>query len=166
MLKAAQMYQNGLYEKFISTWYDMRYMYYSFGTGDFAVQLDDNNINRHNFVSVNKNDEIIGYIQYYLDWTNMSVEGIMIVSFDMGNPEFIRDVYKVIDDIFTKYNLNRLEFEAIVDNPATKSYKKYITKYGGVQSGYSRQAVRLNDGKLHDVVKFEILRDDYLSTKL
>lgn len=81
MLKPAQLYKEKLEEEKIKTWYKPEYMYYSDGAGDDNVKLLEDNYNSHCFVSVDENDNIIGYISYSIDWTAMSVSNIGIISF-------------------------------------------------------------------------------------
>lgn len=79
---------------------------------------------------------------------------------DRPNREFGLDVLRVLDDIFYKFSLNRIEFSAFSDNPAIKSYRTFIKKYGGREVCTLRETNRLMDGKMHDSVIFEILYQD------
>lgn len=161
MLKSAQLYEGQLKQKFIESWYDLRNMYYNGWSGTEVPELPNNNYEQHHFVSVNSKNEIIGYIAYNVCWISMSADRFGIISFDKGNLEFIKDVKKVIDDLFCKYNMNRLQWSCYVDNPAIRGYRNFIKKYGGRECGYYRQVVKLQDGKLHDSVEFEILADEF-----
>ena len=167
MLKAAQLYQSELYQKSLEIWYDPKYIYWSADVCNLVINpvMDDNG-NFHSFVSVNKDNEVIGYIQYAINWNTMSAMNLGIMSFDIGNIEFIKDVYEAVENIFIKYHLNRLTFYSVADNPAIKGYRKLIEKYGGKECGYYRQSVRLQDGKIHDEVLFEILAEEFFSQKL
>ena len=84
----------------------------------------------------------------------------MLNGSDEPNPEFGLDVLRVFDDIFYKFNLNRIEFSAFADNPAIKSYRTFIKKYGGKEVCTLRETNRLMDGRMHDSVIFEILYQD------
>ena len=48
-----------------------------------------------------------------------------------------------------------------MDNPAIRGYRNFIKKHGGRECGYYRQIARLQDGKLHDRVEFEILKEEW-----
>lgn len=91
----------------------------------------------------------------------MCADRFGIISFDKGNIEFIRDVYKVICDLFEVYNMNRVSWCAYTDNPAIRGYRNFIKRHGGVECAYHRQIARLQDGKLHDNVEFEILAEEF-----
>ena len=160
MLKPAQLYEEELQKKNVEIWYNEKYMYYS-TTGMHTIQLEDNNCDKHQFVSVDKNNNVIGYISYNVDWCALNADNFGIMSYEIGNIEFIKDCYQVVYDLFKKYHMNRIGWFAFSDNPAVKGYKKFINKHGGKQCGYARQVCKLIDGKLHDVIEFEILAKEF-----
>ena len=82
MLKPAQFYEETLRANMISTWYKPENIYYHGGTGEYSLSLPDNNANCHCFVSVDKEDTVIGYISYNVDWSAMSADNWGIISFD------------------------------------------------------------------------------------
>lgn len=161
MLRPAQLYKDRLYEEYVKTWYKPEYMYYTGWTGDQVPEIPNNNYNTHHFVSIDKNDSIIGYINYSVDWISMNADRFGIISFDRGNIEFARDVYHVIFNLFEKYHMNRISWFAYVENPAIRAYRNFIKKHGGRECGYYRQIAKLQDGKLHDSVQFEILAEEF-----
>lgn len=67
MLKPAQLYEEELKQKLIECWYKPEYKYY-FGGGAYAISLPDNNETRHDFVHLDKDDNIDGYFSYQIDW--------------------------------------------------------------------------------------------------
>lgn len=101
------------------------------------------------------------YITYTVDWVSSSASGFGIISFDKGNVLFAKDVHTAICDIFDKYHFNRIEWYCYADNPVIKSYRRFIQKHGGQECGYLRQSKKLQDGKFHDSVIFEILNDEF-----
>ena len=165
MLRPAQLYKDRLYKEYIKTWYDSNYMYYTGWTGDQAPEIPDNNYDSHHFVSVDKDDNIIGYINYSVNWVPMSADRFGIISFKKGNIEFARDVYNAICDLFEKYHMNRISWLAYVENPAIRAYRNFIKRHGGRECGYYRQIARLQDGKFHDSVCFEILASEFKGRK-
>lgn len=161
MLRPAQLYEEKLYEEYVKTWYKSENMFYTGWTGDSVPEIPDNNYDSHHFVSVDKSDNLIGYIAYSVDWVSMNADKFGIISFDRGNIEFARDVYKAICDLFEKYHMNRISWFAYVENPATRAYRNFIKKHGGRECGYYRQIAKLQDGRLHDSVQFEILANEF-----
>ena len=166
MLKLAHLYADELKAKLAEASADPRYMYYFTQPtgGYFDRTFENNTVWSHDFVSVDKDGNIIGYIGYGIDAFARSANNFGFLSFDIGNTAFIRDAYRVVRDIFEKYNLNRMCWHAIVDNPVTGSYKRLCSKLGGRENGYERQSVQLMDGKLHDGISFEVLAEEYFKS--
>lgn len=61
--------------------------------------------------------------------------------------------------------MNRISWFAYVENPAIRGYRNFIKKHGGRECGYYRQIAKLQDGKLHDSVCFEILASEFKGRK-
>lgn len=161
MLKPAQMYEEQLNIKNINSWYNPENIFFDCWTGQSVIDLPEDNYNSHHFVSVDSKNKVIGYITYTVDWVSSSASGFGIISFDKGNVLFAKDVYTAICDIFDKYHFNRIEWYCYADNPVIKSYRRFIQKHGGQECGYLRQSKKLQDGKFHDSVIFEILNDEF-----
>ena len=161
MLKPAQLYEEQLKKENIKAWYRPENIFWNGGTGDCDIDLPNNNYDSHCFVSVDKDDNVVGYITYCVDWAAMSADRFGIISFDKGNVLFAKDVYTAICDLFEKYHMNRIQWCAYADNPAIRGYRNFIRKHGGRECGHYRQAARLQDGRLHDSVCFEILAEEW-----
>ena len=161
MLRPAQLYEQQLQEENTKAWYKLENIFWNGGSGDSTIELPENNYDSHNFVSVDKNGKVIGYISYAVDWSAMSADSFGAISFDKGNIEFARDLYTAICDIFEKYSMNRMSWWCYADNPAIRGYRSFIRKHGGRECGYLMQFTRLQDGKLHDSVLFEIMSDEF-----
>lgn len=162
MLKPAQNYRGDLNDKHVDCWYDPKYMYARSSVCSYEIDIPNDNEHEHCFVSVQCGC-VIGYISYTVDWTARSAEDLFIENFEIGNPLFIKDAFTAICDIFEKYNLNRLEWTCIADNPVIKGYRRFIEKCNGREVGTLKDKVMLEDGKLHDLVYFEIFADEFLS---
>lgn len=161
MLKPAQLYREELQKKYVECWYKPENQYYSGWTGMQIPDLPDNCYDTHDFVSVDKDNNVIGYISYCINHVSLSVDRLGIISFKKGDLTFGRDIYESICNIFEAYGMNRIEFFAFADNPAVKAYRNFIRKHGGRECAYKRQCARLQDGKLHDAVIFEILAEEF-----
>ncbi|MCM1224309.1 MAG: GNAT family N-acetyltransferase [Lachnospiraceae bacterium] len=161
MLKPAQLYKDQLQEEIIKSWYKPENIYWNGGPYDSMIDLKEDNFDIHQFVSVDKNDNLIGYITYETNWNIMSASGFGIISFKKRSIDFAKDVYKAICDLFEKYHMNRIEWHCYADNPAISGYRSFIRKHGGRECAYFRQNAKLQDGKLHDSVKFEILASEF-----
>lgn len=160
MLEIAKKYEQELQAKFLETWYDMKYQYYRDTSGDRIPQIADNCYDRRDFVSLDNEGNLIGFISYFYNDTTRSASQFGIINFGESSTIFARDVLQVIGDIFFKFKLDRIEFWCFEDNPATRGYRQFIKRFGGKEAGHLRRTCRLMDGELHDAVIFEILRED------
>ena len=166
MIGIAQEYYDQIRDKVIHTWYDPKYMYYAGGPGDFVPELPVDNYSSHNFVSLNSCNEVIGCISYAIKWDTMSVEDLSILCFSDNTSEgniFLKDTLKIINDIFYKHSMNRIEFWCYDDNPAIRGYRRFIKKAGGREVGTFKEVAKLQDGRLHDKTFFEILHSDWVN---
>lgn len=161
MLKPAQLYKEQLQRKNIESWYKPENIFWNGSYGDSQINLKEDNFDLHQFVSVDKNDNVIGYICYSVDWSAMSAYNFGIISFRKGSIEFARDIYMAVCNIFNVYHMNRVQWFAYADNPAIRGYRNFIKKHGGRECGHFRQVAKLQDGKLHDSVDFEILAEEF-----
>lgn len=162
MLKPAQLYEEELQTKITESWYKLENMYWNGGAGDCQISLPDNNYDVHHFVSVDSDNNVIGYICYNVDWNALSADRFGMISFNKNSIIFAKDVYQAVCDIFEKYHLNRMSWVSFTDNPAIRGYRNFIKKHGGVECAHYRQVARLIDGKLHDSVSFEILASEWI----
>lgn len=161
MLQPAQLYKEKLQEENIKSWYDQRNKYESGCPGFWEIEFLNNNYDAHQFVSVDKEDNVIGYIAYDIDWVTMSTKNFGIISYKKGSLDFIEDVYIAICNLFEVYHMNRITWTCFADNPAIRGYRNFIKKHGGKECGYQRECVLLQDGLLHDSVTFEILAREF-----
>ena len=161
MLKPAQLYKEKLQEENIKSWYKPENIFRNGGPADSQINILEDNYDCHQFVSVDKENNIIGYIPYSVDWSAMSADKFGIISFKKNSIEFAKDVYKVVCNLFEVYHMNRISWCAYTDNPAIRGYRNFIKKHGGRECSYFRQIARLQDGKLHDSVNFEILAEEF-----
>ena len=141
--------------------YDIDYQYYhgSEPTSNFHWDCDG----FYYWASIDtKTDEVIGVITYHMDRITDTASRFGIISFDWGNPVFLADLGKVIDDIFYTYGANRMEWEVVADNErALMLYELFAIKSGGRKIGIRKEAVKTMDGQLHDSISFEILASRY-----
>lgn len=157
MLDVAIKWEDELRSKFYDTWFDEKYKYY-YNDGNFHdYEADCNSENRHQFACIH-DQYIIGYIGYDIHRNENRVDNFGAINFTNKHIEFATDLMTAINDIFYKYNFDKINFEVIVGNPAEEKYDNLIKVYNGVVAGYYKNHVRLMDGQLYDSKIYEIYK--------
>jgi hypothetical protein len=165
MLKPAIAYKDKLQKEYVNIIYEDKYKFWNFGVyWGTGFKLSEDTWNSMEFVSVNKNDEVIGYLKACIDRSADKVEALSAVNFGKMNPVFSKDFREFLHSMFDKFNFRKVEFSMVVGNPAEAMYDKYINKYGGRIVGIQTESTRIQGGKYCDVKLYEIMREDYLNT--
>ena len=120
--------------------------------------------NRH-FVSLNSDGEVIGVIDYHIDRECDMATWFGAINFTDNKVVFGKDLAQVIDDIFCKFNMRKLEFCVIIGNPIEHTYDRMVKQYGGQVTGIRHKCVKLLDGNYYDDKSYEIFREDYIAAK-
>ena len=163
MLKLAHTYQDKLNKAYSSIIFQDKYKYYNCDNyWSYTKEVSKDSWNNLEFVSVDKNDNVIGYLGAGISRSTEKVASLGIMNFYDINITFSKDLYQFLHDLFMKFNFRKIEFIVVIGNPAEKMYDKYIEKYGGRIVGVSRESTKLQDNKYYDIKEYEIFRDDYL----
>lgn len=168
MLTNAKNFEYKLKEKMDAVAYDIKYQWANSSWGTEFFSMPENTYDSRIFVSIDKYGEVLGVIMYSFKISSMSVDGLCAMSFAEGGDKWIfaQDLRQCIDDCFRLYNFNRVEWHCYMDNPAIRGYRSYIKRCGGTEVGILHQHSRLLDGKIHNSVIFEIMREDYLKSQM
>ena len=165
MLDNARKYKEELQSQFIDTWYDEKYKFYYVGGWHREYTPPEDDWERMCFVSLDKDKNILGCIEYSLDRNIGAAYDFSAINFSDDKLTFGKDLHQVIDDIFCKLNIQRMEFNVVCGNPIEKSYDKMVAKFGGRIIGTRKRSTKLLDNKIYDDKIYEILREDYLTNK-
>lgn len=168
MLDLAYKYEEEIKNLMLDTWYDEKYMFYYssiYRTPYENPRPQDGDWNSRAFVSLDSQHRIIGLISYEINRESDLACGFGAINFTDNKATFGMDLAQVIDDIFCKFNMRKMEFFVIVGNPIEKSYDKMVTRYGGAITGIRHKHVKLMDGNYYDDKGYEIFREDYIAAK-
>lgn len=163
MIDLAINYAQELQAKFRETWFNDKYKYWNNSSYYREFTIDSDTWNRHQFVSVDCNGNVIGYISYDINRNANFCHTLNIINFTDDILIFALDLKRVLSDIFERFKFNKLDFTVVVGNPIEKSYDKAVKKYGGRVVGFFQNEVRLIDGDLCNVKLYEITREEYLN---
>ena len=164
MLKPAQLYVDELDTKFTKVWYQDKYKYY-FSMPYWDTQpIAENTCEYHQFVSM-IDGWIVGYISYSVDRAANIAYDFNTINFGEVSLGFSKDLAQAIDDIFMKFNFDKLEFEVLIGNPAEEMYDKFIKICNGRIVGTYRKHVKISDGQLCDLKMYELFKNQYIKNR-
>jgi len=165
ILKLAYSYKDKLQQQFQNIIFQEKYKFYNYDNyWYYNVKLSEDSWNDIELVSINNQDNVIGFFRAGISRTSDKVSSLTIINFYDKNIVFSRDLYQFLKDLFEKYNFRKIEFNVAMGNPIEKMYDKYINKYGGKIVGINKQSTKLQDGNYYDVKYYEIFREDYLKS--
>ena len=125
------------------------------------IKKDLNDYGGRYAVVLNSENKVIGEISLKYDENNNKVEiGCLFNRNYWGNGYAIESIKFLVNFLFTKLNINRIEGDCITENEASlKMFKKLNMQYEGTHRK-SRYIKRFN--KYYDVCYYGLLREDYL----
>lgn len=145
---------------------DDKFKYY-FNSSYFRYDNDSpkDSWNHLQMVSV-KNEKVVGLMGAYIDRETRNVTNLYAINFYDINYTFSKDLRTFLTNLFEKFNFNKISFNVIKGNSAEKMYDKYIERYNGRIVGYKKNEYMLSDGKYYDDKLYEIMKEDYLKSKI
>lgn len=165
MLDTAINHRDELIEKMRQTWFQEKYKFWNNANYYEEQGIAESTWNDHQFVSLDSEGNVIGYIGYKIDRSSDYVYCLNIINFTDNKTAFGMDAGEVLKNIFEKFHFRKLCFSVVVGNPIEETYDKMIKKFGGRISGYQKEHVRLIDGQFHNEKLYEILSRDYFTIR-
>lgn len=166
MLKNALLYEDQIRNKFYNIWYDNKYEYYFSSDYRMDFKIPKNGSERRDFVSIDSENNVLGYICYRIKADVRLVYEFGAINFSSNKITFGFDLKQVIDDIFMKFNMETLEFSVVCGNPIEKSYDRFIEQIGGKVLCIRHNRVKDLAGNIHDDKLYEINYVNYINFKL
>lgn len=164
MIDLAVKHESKLKELFANITFDDKYKYYNGSSSYDAYESAKTTWNMNEFVSLDSDGKVIGYIKYSIDRDTYNCHSLQIINFSDNKITFGIDTMKCLEDIFVKFQFNKLSYCVVVGNPIEKTYDKLTSKYGGRIVGTRLKQCKLMDGKFYDLKIYEILRDDFINS--
>ena len=162
MLKVGNLYQEQLKKLYCERWYDPHYQFWFGSNAHYYYNVPDNDEYRREFVSVDKDDKVIGHFSYRFDMDSRNANNFGMILFDKSKKiMFARDVLDAIEMLFTTFNCHSAIWNVIIGNPAEQIYDKFIEQFGGKVCSYYKDDAYLY-GKYYDTKGYQLLQKDYL----
>lgn len=163
MLKPAILYADVLKTKLRETWFVDKYKYYNFASYFSDTDVATDNWQYQQFVSVDKDNNVLGYISYQIGRQANFVDEFGIIAFVDNSITFGKDLHQAILDIFFKFNYNKISFQVVIGNPIERYYDKFVENYDGRIVGIKHDECKLYDGNLYDIKLYEVMRCEFVN---
>lgn len=156
MLIPAIVYKNQITAEMQKLYYTDDMMYLTGGMNNWNPDIADVPDEKTYQFAIVDNDNIVGFLEYHIDWYKSCADRFGLVSFDRGNPIIGVDVYKMIHRLIYGYKLHRIEFRMVGGNPVEKHYDRICNHFSG-KKYILRDAIRDSRGQYHDDIIYEII---------
>lgn len=117
--------------------------------------FDCPNENQFQYAIVDKDEKLIGFLGYSVDWYSSKAYNFGLFSFDRGNLLVGKDVFRKLEELVNKFH--RVEWRAVGGNPACRGYDNFISRHNGTKH-ILRDAIRDADGNYRDDIIYEIVK--------
>jgi len=166
MLQPAALHVDFLTRRFTEIAFEDKYKYYfPMGYRD-KFKIVEGTWTRHEFVSVDREGNVLGYIAYNIDRDCMVAHSLCIINFGKEHVIFSKDLAHAIREVFEKFKFRKLRWMVSVGNPAERHYDRMCVRLGGRIIGIYEKEDKLIDGTYADRKEYEIMRDRYLDSRV
>lgn len=156
MLKPAILYKGEIHKKFQEYAYSDDLIYYTGYLGNEMPIINENNDGYNFQYAIVKDNKLIGYFSYCIDWYASCVSRFGLFSFDRGNKTIGLDVYRELKRLINDYHIHRMEWRMIGGNPVERHYDSFCKRYNG-RKIVLRDSSKDKYGRYHDDVIYEII---------
>lgn len=145
-----------IHQKFITRNLDHCKYWISDCCVNYKLDIVDSSWAYVQMVSLDPNNNIIGYMSATISNDQTSVGSLSIISYNLiPNNIFYRDVITFIKNLFDR-GYRKIKFSSVVGSPANAINTKLIQLYNGRQVGIYLNDKKLIDGKYYDYEAYEI----------
>lgn len=155
MLVSAILYKDQIIKEFQKYYYTTDMLYETGCMENWTPDIVDcPNESQFQYAIVDKNEKLIGYLGYLVDWYASKAYNFGLFSFDRGNVLVGKDIFDKLEELVNA--LHRIEWRAVGDNPACRGYDNFIKKHNG-NKHILKDAIKDKDGNYHDDIIYEIV---------
>lgn len=161
MLIPAIIKKNEILEAFKRYYYSDDMMYETGSLSNWLPDIQEEpEDGRYQYAIVNQKEELVGYLDYHINWYNSCAHRFGLISFDRGNPIVGKDLFNELNKLINDYKLHRIEWRMIGDNPVERSYDRFCNKFDGTKH-VLKDVVKDKYGKYHDDIIYEIINESH-----
>lgn len=141
--------------EFQKKFYTTEMMYMQGCLYNSAPDIYDNSDHNFQYAIVDSDDNLIGFLDYSIDWYSSCAYNFGLFSFKTSTTVG-RDLFSEMERIISEYKLHRLEWQMVGGNPVERNYDAFCNKYGGAKH-VLRDSFKDRNGEYHDRVIYEIV---------
>ena len=157
MLIPAILKKQEIEQAFKRYYYTDDMMYETGGLNNWTPNIqEETESGRFQYAIVNSKEDLIGYLDYHIDWYSSCASQFGLISFDRGNPIVGKDLFNEMNKLINDYKLHRIEWRMIGGNPIEKHYDKFCFSHNGTKH-ILKDAFKDKYGKYHDDIIYEII---------
>lgn len=160
MLIPAIVKKNDIIEEFKKLYYTDDMMYETGSIGNWIPNIqEETDSGRFQYAIIDTRENLIGYLEYSINWYSSCASRFCLISFDKGNPIVGKVLYEEMNKLINDYKLHRIEWKMVGDNPAERSYDRFCKKYNGIKH-VLKDVFKDKNGNYHDDIIYEIILGD------
>ena len=158
MLVPAILYKEQIKKEFQKYYYTIDMLYETGCMCNWSPEIAEcPNESQFQYAIVDKNEKLIGYLGYSVDWYASKAYNFGLFSFDRGNILVGRDVFDKLEELIK--TLHRVEWRAVGGNPACRGYDSFIERHNGTKH-VLKDSIKDKSGKYHDDIIYEIVSEE------
>lgn len=157
MIKPAILYKDEIIEMFQNNYYTDAMTYNTGGLYNWCPNIQEEpDENTFQFAIVNKDDELLGFITYKVDWYVDKAYNFGMLSKQEGNPLFGKEIFNIMEELVKRHH--RIEWSMVGGNPVERSYDKFCSRHGGTKFVF-KDSLRDREGNYRNSILYEIVKE-------
>lgn len=155
ILVPAILYKEQITKEYQRYFYSTDMMYETGSMENWAPNIFDcPNGSQFQYAIVDKDERLIAYLGYSVDWYASKAYNFGLFSFDRGNILVGKDMFNKMEELVSRFH--RVEWRAVGDNPACRGYDNFIKKHNG-KKHILKDSIKDKNGNYHDDIIYEIV---------
>lgn len=155
MLVPAILYKDEIEKEFKKLYYTKDMFFETGGIDNWMPDVKDIPEDYNFQFAIVSQNNVIGYLSYYIDYYVDKVYNFELISFDRGNPIVGKDLYNELERLIKSHH--RVEWRMVGENPVERHYDKFCKDHNGNKYVF-KDALKDCDGNYHDDVLYEIVK--------
>ena len=161
-LQLALSYKDKIEKCFAENLYSDKMFYYRKNTRSFMQPtIHGDTINTiHQFVSIDKDKNLMGYIEFNIDKYKLEASSFRVFKFNSDITEITNDLNQILYDLIYKF-LHRVEIIVVDSDPFIDIYENLLKEYTYIANKFIfTDAVKDIKGNYHNEIMYEFINSN------